>query len=111
MAKLFVLSLLLGALVGALVNCARGREVGLGLTEIATALCEKSLSEPTDRQAMLPPELRQRTSAMGVSAVCALEEVLAPFVQGLLRAQRSARAGLRGASVAGAEAAPCAPAP
>lgn len=71
-----------------LCGCLPARTIALDINSMAHALCEKALGEP--HRAALDPALERRISSMSVHDACAIDEVLAPFIDGLLRAQSSA---------------------
>lgn len=83
-----------------IIGCAPAREAATTISSIAQALCRQTLARPEQRQ-QLDPALRDRTASLAVDDLCALDEVIAPFIDGLLAAQRSAASRLRSAPADG----------
>jgi hypothetical protein len=83
-----------------LCGCLPARTIALDINSLAHALCEKALGEP--HRAALDPALERRISSMSVQEACALDDVIAPFVEGLLTVKKTAMQRLRAPVVSGA---------
>ena len=70
------------------VSCVPAKAIGSRLNDIARALCEATLAKPEAAQALAAT--RARYTNLSVQDLCAIDAVLAPFVDGLTKAKRSA---------------------